>query len=453
MVSCTATPQSSRLTGVANDDKTPLLTHDKTSAPAAAGRWTLTLVHGPPEAARTEYPFVSIGTFGRSEESQFIVADGRMSRRHFAIAALGDVCEVKDNHSTNGTMVDGSKALTNVARHGSVIRAGESLFVLERRTAWDDSQATPGLIGRSQAWLQTLDQLSRAAKSAFPILISGETGTGKELLARYIHDQSGRAGRYVPVNCAAIPRDLAESIFFGHKKGSFTGAVNDSEGHFRNADGGTLFLDEVGDMPTPAQAKLLRVLDSGEVAPVGTSTSIRVDVRIVAATNVSPAELRNPNVFRQDLLGRLSGVVVHTPPLRDRKLDIIPFFTAFYDEGARNAGRTPGRLEAEAAELLLLHPYRMNVRELRSIAHRLSLLNTDVLTRQEVMSVLEGFVDEREADEPGGPTKEALTELLVRYDGRISDVALVLECDRKQVYRWMKRHALQADDFRKRAST
>jgi DNA-binding NtrC family response regulator len=208
------------------------------------------------------------------------------------------------------------------------------------------------------------------------VLITGESGTGKELVARAIHLSSPRAsGPFVPVNCVAIPKDLSESLFFGHVKGSFTGAQSDRKGHFELADGGTLFLDEIGDMPPPLQAKLLRVLEDGEIAPVGASQSRRVNVRVVAATNARLQEKIAGGEFREDLYFRLARYRIETPPLRDRPEDVPLLATHFLDLFAAEMGMTSPAVTDEALAALQSHPFPGNVRELKNCIERALILS------------------------------------------------------------------------------
>ena len=196
------------------------------------------------------------------------------------------------------------------------------------------------MIGASAAMLGVYDLIERVAPSDVPVLVQGETGTGKELVARALHEYGPRkGGRLMAENCAAVPENLLESELFGHKKGAFTGATQDREGHFVAADGGTVFLDEIGDMPLPMQAKLLRVLQDGEVRPVGSNASRRVDVRIVAATHRDLVEAAKDGSFREDLLFRLNVITIHLPPLRERAGDVERLVRSLLPGIAEEVGR------------------------------------------------------------------------------------------------------------------
>lgn len=224
------------------------------------------------------------------------------------------------------------------------------------------------IISASSAMRPVLELARAVSDSASPVLILGETGTGKEMLARAIHANGRRRTRsFVPVNCAALPHDLMESELYGHRRGAFSGALTDHPGLFTFAHRGTLLLDEIGELPAGAQAKLLRVLQSGEIRPVGGVESRTVDVRILAATNRSLAELQH-GVLRQDLFYRLSVVIIEIPPLRERRDDVLPLFEHFLARYRRHGGASLWHVEPEALDLLLHHPFPGNVRELENLA-------------------------------------------------------------------------------------
>ena len=252
---------------------------------------------------------------------------------------------------------------------------------LLRREVAGQQTLTDRLIGRCDAMLEVFKTVGKVALSDVPVLVTGETGTGKERVARAIHDASARAGeRFVAVNTAAIPRELLESELFGHERGAFTGAVEARAGRFREASGGTLLLDEVGDMAIDLQAKLLRVLQDGEVTPVGGKRAERVDVRVVAATHRDLDQKVREGRFREDLLYRLRIVPVHLPPLRERSGDVkslAEHFVSLYGEALVGA---PRFLSAAAVERLAVHRWPGNVRELENAIKRaLVLASSDVL--------------------------------------------------------------------------
>lgn len=234
-------------------------------------------------------------------------------------------------------------------------------------------QATSGgkLIGDSVPMVELRATIGKVARSQAPVYISGESGTGKELVARLIHELGPRSGApFVPVNCGAIPSELMESEFFGHKRGSFTGAQADKDGLFQAAHGGTLFLDEVAELPMHMQVKLLRVIQEKAVRPIGARAEIGVDVRILSATHKNLARLVELGSFRQDLFYRINVIELKVPPLRDRRDDIPKLAGRVLDRLARDNGNPPARLEPEALKTLLSYDFPGNVRELENVLER-----------------------------------------------------------------------------------
>lgn len=247
-------------------------------------------------------------------------------------------------------------------------------------------KAQLGIVGDHPAMQSSLEMGAMLASSQAPILILGETGTGKELFARYIHTLSGRPREiFIAVNCAAIPEDLVESLLFGHKKGAFTGAVSDQVGKFDSADNGTLFLDELGELPLPAQAKLLRVLQDGLVEPIGQTKAHKVDVRIVGATNRDLRKLVRQGKFREDLFYRLNVGEIKLPPLRERRSD-IPKLALHILDRLNGSLRRPKRLSAEALSRLQSHNWAGNVRDLENVIERsVRLCRHDVLDADDLL--------------------------------------------------------------------
>ncbi len=231
------------------------------------------------------------------------------------------------------------------------------------------------LIGDSPAMARVRESIGRAAPAHATVLISGESGTGKELIAWEIHRRSARADKpFVKVNCAAIPEDLIESELFGHEKGSFTGATARQIGKFVQADGGTIFLDEVGDMSPRTQAKVLRVLEGGEVEPIGMAKSTRVDVRVIAATNKDLQAAIRAGAFREDLYFRLNVVPIASPPLRDRRADVPALAQHFVEAFCRDNNVHARHFAPQAIDALAMRPWRGNVRELRNAVERLLIM-------------------------------------------------------------------------------
>jgi two-component system, NtrC family, nitrogen regulation response regulator NtrX len=234
---------------------------------------------------------------------------------------------------------------------------------------------TASIVGDAQSIRAVREQIRTVARFRdLPVLITGETGTGKELVAQAVHASSETSGPFVPVNCAAIPEHLFESELFGHEAGAFTGASRQRKGKFERAHQGTLFLDEVGDMPVPMQAKLLRVLQEGEIERVGGSELMRVDVRVIAATNKDLVQAQRAGEFRDDLFDRLNVLPLRVPPLRERKVDIPLLAKRFVAQSGKNNDRPNKHLSDGAEQLLLAYDYPGNVRELKNLIERLVIL-------------------------------------------------------------------------------
>jgi two-component system, NtrC family, nitrogen regulation response regulator NtrX len=310
------------------------------------------------------------------------------------------------------------------------------------------------MVGESYAMRQLREQVAMAAPTNGRVLIYGDNGTGKELVARTVHALSRRrGGPFVEVNCAAIPEELIESELFGHVKGSFTGAVSDRRGKFELADGGTIFLDEIGDMSLKTQAKVLRALQEQVVQPVGGTSSVQVDVRVLAATNKElPAEIRAGR-FREDLYFRLNVIPIFVPPLRDRQEDIPQLAEHFMAGFAREYGRRLKALDPSAVAALREYPWPGNVRELRNVIERLIIMVPgDVITARDLVFLEGPFATYPEAvDEPDGeadqPTlqaarsrfeREFILKALAAQQGNISRTADVLGVERSNLYRKMR---------------
>jgi two-component system, NtrC family, nitrogen regulation response regulator NtrX len=321
-----------------------------------------------PRSARV---LLSPGTsiVGRGERAAVQVGGSGASREHAKIACSGPLYVLTDLGSTNGTWLDGNRIEQTPLRVGQVLRVGEWVGVLVRSTCDQPAfeELAPGLLGGPELALQ-LARIERAAPSTLPIVLVGETGTGKECLATAAHRASGRRGRFFAVNCAAIPKHLAEAELFGYRRGAFTGADRSSSGYFRAAHEGTLFLDELPELDLELQAKLLRVLEDGKVLGLGEATSTHVDVRIISAGQQPLAELVEQGRVRRDLAARLEGLEVLVPRLAQRRADIVPLFRAFL---ARHSGGHLPTVETRLVEALCLHDWPENVRGLERLTHRL----------------------------------------------------------------------------------
>jgi len=311
------------------------------------------------------------------------------------------------------------------------------------------------IVGRSYAIRAVTDKIEKVAKTPARVLITGENGTGKELVARAIHRNSARAdGPFVEVNCAAIPSELIESELFGHMKGSFTGAVTDRAGKFEQANGGTLFLDEVGDMSLAAQAKVLRVLQDGVVTRIGGSKTIQVDVRVLAATNKKVETEIAEGRFREDLFYRLNVVPIHVPPLRERREDIPQLVAHFAQQLTRAEGVPPRVIMPEAEARLAQLDWPGNVRELRNTVERLLILSPNPRIGVDDVNRLVGggggdqaglgallecktFEEFKQAAE-----RAFLLAKLREHDWNVSETARALDMPRSNLYKKIERYAL-----------
>jgi two-component system nitrogen regulation response regulator NtrX len=305
------------------------------------------------------------------------------------------------------------------------------------------------LIGDSAAMREVRALIARVAPTDARVLVTGESGTGKELVAAAIHTASRRAGRaFVTVNCAAIPRDLVESEMFGHERGAFTGATERRLGRFELAHEGTLFLDEVGDLSGEAQAKLLRTLETGELQRIGAERSLRVDVRMVAATNRRLEDEVQEGRFREDLFFRLNVFPLHLPPLRERMEDLPALVTHLT---ARVRPRPTATFTPAALQALASYGWPGNVRELANLVERLTILSGPTVDEGAVRQVLRGGPTSSPSLPPlGRPLNEALDDFerrlidaaLAQADGNVAEAARVLQTDRANLYRRMRRLGL-----------
>ena len=315
----------------------------------------------------------------------------------------------------------------------------------------------PGFVCASAAMQRVADQIQRLQGSDLTVLITGESGTGKDLVARAIHAGSPRGrATYLPYNCTSATRELADSQLFGHRRGSFTGAVADQPGVIRSASGGTIFLDEIGDLPLDVQPKLLRFLEQGEILPVGETRPMRVDVRVVAATNADLEQRVVEGKFREDLFYRLSVIRIHVPPLRDRREEIPHLSTFFLREASERLGKPDVRLSADTLDLFDAFSWPGNVRQLRNEIHRAVAMAMPAGTvTPELLSPVFAGGD-------GTPTprrarnvtlaaaverleREMIEGALQRAGGNISQTARALGLTRRGLYLKLDRLGLTAD--------
>jgi DNA-binding NtrC family response regulator len=315
---------------------------------------------------------------GSGSKASLIIDSPTVSRAHAELTLVPEGVLVKDLGSRNGTFYLGQRIGTAVLAPGTRIMLGQAPLAIELDTEHMVDRGSPlpatsfrGMVGSSSAMLKLFRMISRLDGSLVPCLVQGESGVGKELVARAIHEGSRvSSGPFLPLSCGAIPRDLVASTLFGHRRGAFTGAVEARRGSFAAADGGTLFLDEIGELPLDVQPTLLRVLETGEVASVGEDAPRKVRVRIVAATHRDLASWVKEGKFREDLYYRLAVVTLAVPPLRERRDDIAGLARLF----ARQEGVSD--LDDELIEALVQRPFPGNVRELRNAVLTYTALGT-----------------------------------------------------------------------------
>lgn len=252
-----------------------------------------------------------------------------------------------------------------------------------------------GIIGNNEALLRGIDVAMQVAPTDLSVLITGESGVGKESFPQIIHQYSRRKhGQYIAVNCGAIPEGTIDSELFGHEKGAFTGAISERKGYFGEANGGTIFLDEVGELPLPTQARLLRVLESGEFIKVGSSKVEKTDVRIVAATNVNLVQAIAEGRFREDLYYRLNTVPIQIPPLRERGEDVVLLFRKFASDFAEKYHMPPLQLTEDARQMLMAYTWPGNVRQLKNITEQISIIEAN---REINADILKNYLPENNA--------------------------------------------------------
>lgn len=373
-------------------------------------------------------------------------ADGRMSATHARLVRsdAGDCLLIEDLGAKNGLQVGGLQVRRRALQAGDIVRTGDTIFVYERATAPDPAEAGPsGLVAVASATCGLVARVRQAASTDLAILLQGESGTGKEVFARLIHRLSGRTGSFQALNCGALPAGLVESALFGHRKGSFTGAT-EQKGHVVAAHRGTLFLDEVAELSSQAQVALLRTLEEREVIPVGATSPIAVDIRVVSATHSDLDEAVDAGRFRLDLLARLAEWRLQVPGLRERRADIPALVDDTLSPGAFS------RFSPDAAEALLLWDWPMNVRELRAVVRRAAAIAGSGLVRLACLPEPIGLPVGRRAqgaDAPRGavtrPPREAFIVCFDRLQGNVTAVAAHYGKDRTQIYRWMRHYGVE----------
>jgi two-component system, NtrC family, response regulator AtoC len=325
------------------------------------------------------------------------------------------------------------------------------------RSALDMRYGFKGIVGQSKGLLRVLDQAARVAQRNATVLILGETGTGKELVARAIHQSSQRSsGPFIAINCGAIPRDLVESELFGYMRGAFTGALTNKSGRIESADGGTLFLDEIGELPLEAQVKLLRVLQEGELTKLGASTSAKVDVRVIAATHRNLTAMIEDGTFREDLYYRLAVVPLTLPSLRERKEDIPELIDALFQRTKERHGLLEVRLSPAVHQRLISYRWPGNVRQLENVLERMLVLSpTDLITLDDLPEELlpsSANMSQLWSDLPEkGISLEAIERELIgraleKFAGNQTQAARYLDISRRTLIYRMEKHGFASAD-------
>jgi transcriptional regulator of acetoin/glycerol metabolism len=382
----------------------------------------------------------------RGARGRITVPDPFLSTVHFTLRRDGDRFLVTDAGSKNGTRIDGVRRATAALDDGAVLEAATTWFVFlpAAPTAARGDTFDPLLADE-------LDRLDRIAATDLSLLIRGETGTGKEVAARAVHDRSGRRGAFVAVNLAAVPSDLLEGHLFGHRRGAFTGATEDRAGLIRAADGGTLFLDEVAELPPAGQAALLRVLQEREVLPLGATAPIAVDVRVIAATHQDLAARIAAGEFRQDLFARLAGHQVSLPPLRRRRVDLGLLIARLL----ARTGSTAARLSRDAGRALFEHTWPLNVRELdHALRRAVALAGADPIEPAHLGLHAAPPPESAAPAPPPAPTapprdRDALVALFASHGGNVAAVARALGTSPSHVRRLVARHKLDLEALRR----
>jgi DNA-binding NtrC family response regulator len=422
-----------------------------------------------------------VSIIGRSAPAHVVIAHPTISRMHLRIARTEDGFVLRDLGGRNGVVVNGRRVTETFLAHGDVIRVGDVLLALVVRGAsafvpyridghvasGARRVAIEGAVGGAQL-ARTSAELVNVAKTSLPVLVLGETGTGKELVARALHTASGRPGPFRALNCAAIPEALVESELFGFKKGSFSGATRDHQGIVRAADGGTLLLDEIGDMPLEAQAKLLRTLETREVVPVGGVTGEKVDVRIVSATHRDVRARVDAGQFRGDLYARLNGYTLSLKPLRERKEDLYLLVRHFLAE----AGEGHREVSLRFMVTVCQYDWPYNVRELASAVKRAvsvsdgGPLDAPDLPDSVTVAMKDYGAPGPPSDEPPPssmarapsrepsrpryqrPTPADLEALARAHRGNLAAIGRALGKDRAQIHRWLQMFGIDPEQYR-----
>jgi DNA-binding NtrC family response regulator len=404
--------------------------------PIGQGPWRVTASTAGSSARGVSLAMGQVIVVGAHVACQLVIDDATISGRHVSITASAEGLVIDDLGSKNGVFLAGARVQSAVLRgnHGR-FRIGRSEVTVEPAASASVSEAPllPGLVGNSAPMQRLAAEVRRVAKLSAPVLLLGESGTGKDVVARAVHALSGRRGRYVPLNAGALGEALADSELFGHCRGAFTGAVQARSGAFELADRGTLFLDEVADLAPSVQVKLLRAVEDGEVRQLGGTAPVRVQTRLLAAT-WAPLEQRvESGAFRADLFHRISTFVIRVPPLRQRRSDIPALCASLLARTAEELG--PRHMTAGALARLETYPFPGNVRELFSIVYRAAVLGRE-------REISEADIEAALPVLPScdlKPTRLDARQLLQVHGGNVSAAARSARVARSTFRSWLRR--------------
>ncbi len=457
------------------ENKTQIIKLDEGSANISLRKCQLSVVDGPEKGKK--YSLVKSTTkIGKKENNDFIVEDATVSRNHIMIEYNSDSFLLKDMKSTNGTFLNGTKVKEAFLVPGDRIKLGNTTiefvaFEEKVRIEPSESEVFGAMVGKSLKMRQIFGILEKISPTLATVIIEGETGTGKELVARAIHENSPRKNRsFVVFDCGGVAPNLIESELFGHEKGSFTGAFKARRGAFEEANGGTISLDEIGELTLDLQPKLLRALENREIRRVGTNLSVPIDVRVVCASNRNLKKEVNEGRFREDLYYRLSVVKILIPPLRDRAEDIPLIIEKFLRDGKFNKNPDGAlrvtKVDDDALKALQRYQWPGNVRELQNVVERASAVaEKGIISKEQIEFVFNELERDDERTEKltvqkDIPFKEAkqkvvevfekdyLLDMLRRNNFNLSKAAREAGIDRKHIRNLLKKYGIPTKDLK-----
>lgn len=455
------------------EHKTELLKLEESPDVVSLRKCQLVIVDGPARGKKFSLNKNAL-TVGKREGNDIIVPDKTVSRNHIEIDYTADSFVLKDLDSTNGTFLNGSRVKQAYLSPGDLIKIGNTTLefvAFDEKVKIEPSERTSfgEMVGKSRKMRQIFSILEKISPTQATVIIEGETGTGKDLVARAIHEYSSRKDKpFVVFDCSGVAPNLIESELFGHERGAFTGAVKSRRGAFEEAQGGTLFLDEIGELGLDLQPKLLRALEQREIKRVGGNVPVKIDTRVVCATNRNLRKEIQAGRFREDLYYRLSVVKINLPSLRERSEDIVPIIENMLANRPfnRNADGTlrVSRIDDEALKVLTRFEWPGNVRELHNVVERaVSFVEGNTITRAELDFIFSEneHGEERtermdiDSDLPFKDAKqqivenfekEYLAQLLKKHSHNLSKAAREAQIDRKHLRNLLKKYELNAKD-------